>query len=67
MLKPSSALLVIVIALLNPGFAQLGSNIHQPTLTPQNSGTTQGLIAISPVNSQVVWATPAGWHVCCYH
>jgi photosystem II stability/assembly factor-like uncharacterized protein len=29
----------------------------QPTLTPQNSGTTNGLIAISPVNPQVVWAS----------
>ena len=30
--------------------------IHQPTLTPQNSGTTNGLIAVWPVNPQVVWA-----------
>jgi photosystem II stability/assembly factor-like uncharacterized protein len=29
----------------------------QPTLTPQNSGTTSGLIAVSPVNPQVVWAS----------
>jgi photosystem II stability/assembly factor-like uncharacterized protein len=29
----------------------------QPTLTPQNSGTTNGLIAVSPVNSRVVWAS----------
>ena len=29
----------------------------QPTLTPQNSGTTSGLIAVSAVNSQVVWAS----------
>jgi photosystem II stability/assembly factor-like uncharacterized protein len=29
----------------------------QPTLTPQNSGTTNGLIAVSPVNPQVVWAS----------
>ena len=33
---------------------------HQPTLTPQNSGTTQGLIAVSPVNSRVVWASGRG-------
>jgi hypothetical protein len=32
---------------------------HQPTLTPQNSGTTQGLIAVSPVNARVVWASGA--------
>jgi len=29
----------------------------QPTLIPQNSGTTSGLIAVSPVNPQVVWAS----------
>jgi photosystem II stability/assembly factor-like uncharacterized protein len=34
--------------------------IDQPTLTPQNSGTTQLLIAVSPVNSQVVWAAGTG-------
>src|SRR5436853_7045837 len=31
--------------------------LHQPTLTPQNSGTTSGLIAVWPVNPQVVWAS----------
>src|SRR5437870_11579936 len=30
--------------------------IHQPTLTPQDSGTTNGLISVWPVNPQVVWA-----------
>jgi photosystem II stability/assembly factor-like uncharacterized protein len=34
--------------------------IHQPTLTPQDSGTTNGLIAVSPVNPQVVWASGRG-------
>lgn len=34
--------------------------IHAPRLTPQNSGTDQLLIAVSPVNSQVVWAAGAG-------
>lgn len=34
--------------------------IHQPTLTPQNSGTNQLLIAVSPVNSRVVWAGGTG-------
>ena len=29
----------------------------QPTLTPQNSGTNNGLIAVSPVNPQIVWAS----------
>lgn len=34
--------------------------IHQPKLAPQNSGTTQGLIAVSPVNERVVWASGRG-------
>src|SRR6266550_1744933 len=32
------------------------THLHQPTLTPQNSGTTNGLIAVLPVNPQVIWA-----------
>ncbi len=32
----------------------------QPTLTQQNSGTTQLLIAVSPVNENVVWAAGTG-------
>jgi photosystem II stability/assembly factor-like uncharacterized protein len=34
--------------------------MHQPTLTPQNSGTTNGLIAVSPANDRVVWASGRG-------
>jgi photosystem II stability/assembly factor-like uncharacterized protein len=33
---------------------------HQPKLTQQMSGTTQLLIAVSPVNSRVVWAAGTG-------
>jgi photosystem II stability/assembly factor-like uncharacterized protein len=33
---------------------------HHPKLTPQTSGTTQLLIAVSPVNSHVVWAAGTG-------
>src|SRR5579872_4218272 len=33
---------------------------HQPKLTPQKSGTTQLLIAVSPVDSRVVWAAGTG-------
>jgi len=33
--------------------------VHQPTLTPQNSGTTNLLISVSPVNDRVVWASGA--------
>src|SRR5580658_2345367 len=56
--------IVLVVLLLTAfptlGFAQKSASISQPTLTPQNSGTTEGLIAVSPVNSRVVWA--AGRH-----
>jgi photosystem II stability/assembly factor-like uncharacterized protein len=41
-------------------FAQEHSKNHQPTLTPQNSGTTNRLQAVSPVNSDVVWASGLG-------
>jgi photosystem II stability/assembly factor-like uncharacterized protein len=33
---------------------------HQPKLTPQTSGTTQLLIAVSPVDSRIVWAAGTG-------
>jgi photosystem II stability/assembly factor-like uncharacterized protein len=46
-----------VLAFASLGFAD---KIHQPKLTPQNSGTTQGLIAVSPVNERVVWASGQG-------
>jgi photosystem II stability/assembly factor-like uncharacterized protein len=42
------------------GFTQESSSVHQPKLTPQNSGTTQLLISVSPVNSRVVWAAGTG-------
>src|SRR5437868_9842262 len=47
-------ILAFACAILN---ADKLSPIHQPTLTPQNSGTTNGLIAVWPVNPQVVWAS----------
>lgn len=54
-----------VLVLLLAAYASLASadnppKIRQPTLTPQSSGTTQLLIAVSPVNSRVVWASGAG-------
>src|SRR5450432_3535724 len=55
MLKHSLAL-ILVAGLAVVGFAQ----VPQPKLTPQNSGTTQLLIAVSPVNSRVVWAAGTG-------
>jgi photosystem II stability/assembly factor-like uncharacterized protein len=53
----------LLITLLLPAFscvtliAQGAPLVHQPTLTPQDSGTTNGLIAVWPVNPQVVWAS----------
>jgi photosystem II stability/assembly factor-like uncharacterized protein len=32
----------------------------RPTVTPQTSGTTRNLIAVSPLNERVVWAAGAG-------
>ena len=40
--------------------AEPNPTTHQPTLTPQQSGTTQLLISVSPVNSRVVWAAGTG-------
>jgi photosystem II stability/assembly factor-like uncharacterized protein len=55
MVKRSLAVASIVVcATLS---AQGRPRIVQPTLTPQVSGTTNGLIAVSPVNPQVVWAS----------
>jgi photosystem II stability/assembly factor-like uncharacterized protein len=47
-------------ALATAGFAQEAGKVPSPTLTQQNSGTTQLLIAVSPVNSRVVWAAGTG-------
>jgi len=55
---PKHALCVLsVLAVTSLGLAD---KTHQPKLTPQNSGTTQGLIAVSPVNERVVWASGRG-------
>ncbi len=50
-LIPSFACAILSAQELSP------NHLHQPTLTPQDSGTTNGLIAVSPVNPQVVWAS----------
>jgi len=49
---------ILNFAEAHPKFYQ--PKLHEPTVTPQNSGTTQGLIAVSPVNSRVVWASGRG-------
>ncbi len=58
MSKRSLALFPLaVFASATLSLAEDRSRLHQLTLTPQDSGTTQGLIAVSPVNSRVVWAS----------
>jgi len=42
------------------GHAEEHGKIHQPKVTAQQSGTTQLLISVSPVNSRVVWAAGTG-------
>src|SRR6202008_1189131 len=49
----------LVAASATVGFAQDPGKIHQPKLTPQQSGTKQLLISVSPVNSRIVWADGA--------
>src|SRR5437868_3836996 len=58
MLKRSLTLFLIPAFACTVLSAQEASptHLHQPTLTPQNSGTTNGLIAVWPVNPRVVWA-----------
>jgi photosystem II stability/assembly factor-like uncharacterized protein len=54
-----SVMVFLIAAFPTFGFAQ-GHEVHQPKLTPQTSGTRQLLIAVSPVNSRVVWAAGTG-------
>ena len=50
-----------LILFLIAGFSILSfSQVNQPTLTHQRSNTKQLLIAVSPVNSKVVWAAGTG-------
>jgi photosystem II stability/assembly factor-like uncharacterized protein len=55
-----SLIIFLVAAFAAMGFAQEVQKVQSPTLTQQNSGTTQLLIAVSPVNSRVVWAAGTG-------
>jgi hypothetical protein len=67
MLKPAALITAAAIVFTCVSAFAGGPNIRQPKLTLQNSGTTQGLIAISPVNPRVVWASGRGWNVHCHH
>jgi photosystem II stability/assembly factor-like uncharacterized protein len=53
-------IVILLVAFSTLVLAEDHSKIHQPKLIPQNSGTTQGLIAVSPVNPRVVWASGRG-------
>jgi photosystem II stability/assembly factor-like uncharacterized protein len=50
----------LIAASATVAFAEDHERIHHPKLTPQQSGTTQLLISVSPVNSRVVWAAGTG-------
>ncbi|MFL6300965.1 MAG: WD40/YVTN/BNR-like repeat-containing protein [Terriglobales bacterium] len=52
---PRTVVLTATILLATLAFTQTG-----PTFTPQSSGTTATLIGLSPVNSNVVWASGSG-------
>ncbi len=56
-----SASLALAAGLLPPASGQFGRQGNRaPVLTAQQSGTSNRLQAISPVNSQVVWASGVG-------
>jgi photosystem II stability/assembly factor-like uncharacterized protein len=55
-----SLVVMLIAACATAGWAGQDGKVHQPTITTQTSGTTQLLIAVSPVNSQVVWASGQG-------
>ncbi|HEY3990240.1 MAG TPA: hypothetical protein VGM02_13140, partial [Acidobacteriaceae bacterium] len=60
MLKRSLGLVLLIATASTAGYAEDAWRGHPPTVTPQHSGTTQLLIAVSPVNSRIVWAGGAG-------
>ena len=51
---------MVVLTFATLSFANENDKNHQPTLTPQNSGTTQLLDTVSAVNSRVVWVAGFG-------
>lgn len=61
MLKRTLAVfLIAAFAFATLSLAEEHSKIHQPKIVAQQSGTINGLIAVSPVNSRVVWASGRG-------
>src|ERR1022692_1536632 len=59
MTKPSLVVILLAVS-ATLALGQGPSPIHHPNLTFQQSGTNQLLIAVSPVDSQVVWAAGTG-------
>lgn len=55
-----SLLILLIATVVSAGYAEDAWKGHRPTFIPQQSGTTQLLIAVSPVNSRIVWAAGAG-------
>ncbi len=51
--------MLLIATAATAGYAGDAWKGHQPALIPQHSGTTQLLIAVSPVNPRVVWAAGA--------
>ena len=60
MLKQQLLAVILIAVSANLCSAQENLKTHQPKLTPQQSGTTQLLISVSPVDSRVVWAGGTG-------
>jgi hypothetical protein len=56
MLKRSLLLILLLAAVATAGHSEDARKGQQSTLTLQHSGTKQLLIAVSPVDSKVVWA-----------
>jgi len=56
----SALSLSALLAVSAVGSAEPHARPRPPRLTPQDSGTTNGLIAVSPVNARVVWVSGRG-------
>lgn len=59
-MRKSSLVVILLAAFATLSLAQAPVPPPSPKLTPQYSNTNQLLIAVSPVNSQVVWAAGTG-------
>lgn len=59
-MSKTGQLVCLIAACIGTGLADEHGKDHQPKLAAQKSGTSQLLIAVSPVNSRIVWAAGAG-------